>query len=639
MPAIEQPTTTLQTASSRLAAAPRLPAWLGAWVLPTLAVTIALLVWQNDVLWLPPWQDQAVGWWTEADYLASSKFAYLELLYEENHFMDTEPGPRSYMISVLPTLLALGMLAISHVPTLIVTLRVTTFMLGALLVVGTGHVISASGTPRWLAVLFCAALATTPLFVVQLDVMGMDVPLAVVMFANAALLWRRRWQAASLMSLAAFALKATGQLMTFAGITYLALRLICGWQQANGSQRRAELWGVAAHVVVLFIQWAIVSWGDTSVVYLTSGDWPENLQTANSLRINTPDIAVLLAAGLLLMALHVESLWRARWRSGCSAWSSMVGAARHIVLEEPRLLLSWILLAGLIAASLQFIFTARYVFCVMPFLYIVLGRPWLGATTLAHRVTAAAVVLLILANLVNQEGRFCADLLTARGADVFDGLPGLTPRSCMYSERSREYLRDHLSNVAAFEMLDRKYADHPIFVASPNVFLLSRPRLGHVRHNLEVIDASLWTKALAGFREVMLRPEPAGGRRDPIMVWFGHAKVTLPPPELGDEILYDDSDKNPDAPMVIYMKHLPADVPRRPAALDEWYIAHTWSPEFAVFRARERQAYLADTGRLGRALWEIDQAVALLPENEELQATRAQLKQRLAGLAAEASEK
>jgi hypothetical protein len=608
-------------------------------VLPTLAVALALLVWQYDVLWLPPWQDQAVGWWTEADYLASSDFAYLKLLYEENHFMDTEPGPRSYMISVLPTLLALGMLGISHVPTLIVSLRVTTFLLGGLLVVGTGRVIAASGTPRWLAVLFCAALATTPLFIVQLDVMGMDVPLAVVMLANAALLWRRRWQAAALMSLAAFAVKATGQLMTFGGITYLVLRLICGWRQANASQRHAELWGVATHLLVLVVQWAIVSWGDTSVAYLTSGDWPENLQTANSLRINTPDIAVLLATGLLLTSLYVESLWRARWRSGCSARASIVGAARYIVLEEPRLLLSWILLAGLVAASLQFIFTARYVFCVMPFLYIVLGQPWLGATATAHRATAAVLIVLITANLANQNGRFCADLLTARGADVFEGLPGLTPRSCMYSERSREYLRDHLSNIKAFELLDTKYADHPIFVASPNVFLLSRPRLGHVRHHLDVIDSSLWTKALAGFRDVMLRPTPPGGRRDPIFVWFGHAKVTLPPPEPGDEVLYDDSDKNPDAPMVIYMKHLPAEVARTPAALEAWYISHTWSPDFVIYRTRERQAYLAESGRLERALWEIDRAIALLPDNAELQATRARLRRRLEGNGSAAAEK
>lgn len=87
--------------------------------------------------------------------------------------------------------------------------------------------------------------------------------------------------------------------------------------------------------------------------------------------------------------------------------------------------------------------------------------------------------------------------------------------------------------------------------------------------------------------------------------------------------------------MVIY---LPADVPRTPAALEDWYIAHTWSAEFAIFRARERQAYLAESGRLQRALWEIDRAISLLPDNSELQATRARLRQRLAESESAAAE-
>ena len=593
--------------------------------MPTVAAASLLLYWQRDVLRLPPFQDQAVGWWTEADYLATSNFDYRRLLYEENHFMDSDPGPRSYLISVLPTALALGMLWVPETETLIVVVRVVTFLLGSLLLVGLWHCMTAIGTPRGLGVLYCAALATTPLFIVQLDLMGMDVPLTLAMLAGAVLLWSGRWQAAAVMSFAAFALKATGQLLTLAGITYLVLRLSLGWHSTGTRERRREWQGLLSHLAVLLVQSALIYLGDTSVEYLSAGDWPENLLTFNALRTNTPDIAVLLAVALLLTALEVIRSLNAA-PSAASLGSRVLAGARQFLFDNPPLVVSWILVAGLFASSLQYIYTPRYVFCVMPFLYILLARPWLGSTALRCLGTAAALVLLIAANLANQEGRFCTDLTTARGTEVFACIPGLTPRSCAYLERSREYLRDHRSNIAAFELLDRQYADHPIFVASPNVFIVSRPRLGHVTRKLEVFDASLWTKALKGFEEVMLRPAPPGGRKDPIFVWFGHARVTLPPREQGDEVIYDDSQTNPDTPLIMYLKHLPDDVPRTARAIEDWYIAHTWSPEFLIARVRERPDYLVETDRLVRALLELDEANAWMPGIPELEEIRENLR-------------
>ncbi len=604
----------------------RMSSWLLPWFVPTVAIAALLLVWQWDVLYLPPWQDQAVGLWTEADYLATSNFDYRRLLYEENHFMDSDPGPRSYLISVLPTALALGMLWLPDIETLIVAVRVGTFFLGALIVVALGNLLLRCGTPRWLAALYCAAFATTPLFVVQLDLMGMDVPLTVTMLAAAALLWREKWQAAAIVSMLSFLLKATGQLITLAGMTYLLLRLVLGWKVTIAAARRDELLGLISHVAVLAVQFALIAWGDTSVKYLNAGDWPENLWTSNALRANTPDIAVLLAVSLFLTAIQVVQGLRSARHNADSLVQSAWPALRQLVANDPYLVLSWILIAGLFASSLQYIYTPRYVFCVVPFLYVVLARPLLFSSASARLLTGAAVLALIGANLSNQQGRFCADLLQSRGADVFAGIPGLTPRSCVYLERSREYLRDHRSNIAAFELLDRQYADHPIFVASPNVFIVSRPRLGHVTRKLEVFDASLWTKALKGFEEVTLRPAPPEGRKDPIFVWFGHARVTLPPREPGDEVIYDDSPTNPDTPLVMYIKHLPDDVPRTARAIEDWYIAHTWSPEFLIARVRERPDYLVRTDRLDRALFELDEANAWMPGIPELEEIRENLR-------------
>jgi hypothetical protein len=587
------------------------------------AVTFALLIVARwDLLDSPPFQDQAVGLWTEADFLARSGFDYHRLLYDEHHFMDDEPGPRSYMISVLPTLVAIGMRALPDVDSLIVVNRVISYALGALIVTLVTTVL----WPRvgWLlALALAAAMLTTPLFLVQLDIMGMDVPLAAAMLLTSVLLFKERYVAAAALSMVAFALKATGQLITLASLAWLLLLLIFGAGRVEVAQLKKLAIGLLANLLVLSIQFAAIYFGDTSVGHLSTDDWPEILKPQRAIFSSTPDIGLLLLIAITgIVIVYLARLLREFPQRTEASWlRRLQGTIYGWLVSSPQLVVSSIIICGLLVSSTMLIYTPRYVFCAVPFLYLILGS-LLGNLQLAWPraswVALGAIACLTGANLANQRGAYFPEIANL-DHEVWAGIPGLTPRSCAFTERSREYLADHESNQRAFRLLDEQYYDRPIFAASPYKFLLSLPSLGHVHHKFEVHDASLWTLAIAEFRDVMLRSSSQTPQHDPIFVWFGHARVTLPPPEPGDEIIYDDG---LEPPLVLFIKHLPADVPRTARAIEDWYIEHTWSRDFLVARVRERPDFLKTTGRFDRALLELDEAIAWEPQIPELRETR-----------------
>jgi len=587
------------------------------------AVTFALLiVARHDLLHSPPFQDQAVGLWTEADFLARSGFDYHRLLYDEHHFMDDEPGPRSYMISVLPTLVAIGMVALPDVDSLIVVNRVASYGLGALIVALLWMVL----WPRlgwFFALAVATAMLSTPLFLVQLDIMGMDVPLAATMLLASVLLFKERYVAAAALGMVAFAFKATGQLITLAAIAWLILLLIFGAGRVDAAKLKKYAIGLSANLLALSIQFAAIYFGDTSVGHLSTDDWPDILKPRRAIFTATPDLGLLLLmafAGIVIVY-SVRLLRELQARTESSWLRRVLRTVYGWLVDDPQLVISSIVIVGLLISSTMLIYTPRYVFCAVPFLYLILGS-LIGnlriALPRASWVALGAIACVTGVNLANQSGQYFPEIANL-DREVWAGIPGLTPRSCVFTERSREYLADHESNQRAFRLLDERYHDRAIFAASPYKFLLSLPSLGHVRHELEVHDASLWTLAIAEYRDVMLRTSSQTTDHDPIFVWFGHARVTLPPPEPGDEIIYDDG-LSP--PLILFIKHFPAAVPRTAQAIEDWYIERTWSRDFLIARVRERPDFLKTTGRFDRALAELNQAIAWEPRIPELRETR-----------------
>jgi hypothetical protein len=81
------------SADSGRHAAARVSRW--EFVVVFLIALVAISVARWDVLHSPPWQDQATGLWTEADFLAETRFDFWRLRYQENHYFDQPSAARS----------------------------------------------------------------------------------------------------------------------------------------------------------------------------------------------------------------------------------------------------------------------------------------------------------------------------------------------------------------------------------------------------------------------------------------------------------------------------------------------------------------------------------------------------------------
>lgn len=580
-----------------------------------LAIVVAacLLAWRRETLCLPPFQDQAVGYWAEASYLAESNFDYYSLLYKENHYMDDVSGPRSYMISVLPTLLAALMKVAPDADAVVVVFRLLSFLMGAGILVAVFRQLQRE-MPSVDAGLVCAALATTPAFITQIEIMGMDVPLALTFLFAFECLRTDRFVMAGLWSFLAFLIKATGQLMTLTAATYAVILLLSGTARLSREQKVRCRRAVAFYIALFLAETGLIAWGDTSVKYLAVDSWPYIFKPLYSLPALTPDVGVVLAA---VLPISIVRLLRAMSQGTSEPGEPVIRRVQSAIFEgirrERALFISWILICGLLASASLYIYTPRYVFCALPFLFFSLGAV-LSSPSSIRWLARSAVVALIAVNLWNADGRLFPSI-PPYGESVFAEIPGLTARSCAFVERSREYLLDHRSTIAAIDLIQKKYGDHPVFAAVPHLFFLRDPRLGYMRRSMRILDASNFTIAVANFTDVYLaqpgRPEPP----TPIFFVFAHSRVCVPTITPQDRVIYKDE---LEPPLILYLKHVPGEVRTDRMKLEDWYIEQTWTESFVPSRVRDRLAFLLKTQRFKRIRFELDDALKLRPDDLEL---------------------
>jgi hypothetical protein len=565
----------------------------------------AIFAARHDVLFSPPWQDQAAGLWAEADFLAQSHFDYYALRYRENHYLDLPSGPRSYMISILPTGLALLMVTMPSVKWVILIVRVGSFFCGAAILALVYYLLRKQ-TSRLPAALMVLALGTTPLYLTQVEIMGMDVPLGVLILIFVILIGRGNYVLAAVASALAFSIKATGQVATLAGIGFLLLVLV-----ARPQARRQAVTGLVAHLFVLAGEIVLIAWGDTTVSIRLSAPWPASLRMPYGMWLTSPDVLVLL---LLATAVSASSLIQQLTREGPrlrNVWHRL----KNMPLQCSPAPISWMLLGVLLLSAWFYIYIPRYFFCGLPLLYLAIP-----ATSFQRRGFVLCVMFGSLAlavfNVVNHEGRFFPDIESAAAVDLAN-IASLTDRSCMFRERSREYLADHRANIATIDHIKRCYGNREILVEPPYLFLLTKPRLGYVDKPLAARDASVLSSAMSRFCDGV---QSSGGdlERLPLLVWYGESRLTLPPPEPTD-VLYNDGQRTP---LVIYCPARALAFAGNKRALEEWYLASTWSLRWADVRLRGRWPYLVQTGRRDQALAEVDEAIRQHPHEPRLKGIR-----------------
>ncbi len=587
--------------------------WWGELCYPAFALLcgLALLAWRHETLAMPPYQDQAAGYWTEAAFLADTGFDYYRLRYLERHYMDEVPGPRSYMVSVWPTLLAVLMRVFPDPAVNIVVARLFSFALGGALL-ALLHVLLRARLGAGHALWPVLVLATTPAFVTQVELMGLDVPLTVVMLLSAWALTAERFQTAALLGLLAFFIKATGQIMNLVGLAYCLL-LLAGGPNWERTYRRRLLLGSAANLALFGLEECVLLWGDTSAALMALAPWPAILKPPRAIWVTTPDLAVLLGVSLLGFLLFLWSYFGAAGTNRDGAvWQRAAWA--KVLRAEPLLAISALLVVGLLLMSRLVMYMPRYFFCGMPFLTCLWAITWLGRLRL-QRLVQIALLGLVAFNLANADGRYFPSI-AAWGHAEFAAVPTYAPRTCAFSERSREYLADHRATVELARKLAASAGKRPVFAESPLHFLLTNPRLGYVDRSLDSHDAVEFELALQQLLEIYGTGAEARTRPDPVFVRLLQTRTTLPGPQAADRVVWHD-DLEP--PMTAYVKRIPADARGNPQRLVEWFLDETWQTDWPAARLHERLGFLLRTRRFDRLRSDLDDVARRHPTDASLQ--------------------
>ena len=573
-----------------------------------------LVVWHSNVLLLPPYADQAIGLWTEADYLARTSFDYYSLRYKENHLMSADPGPRSYMISILPTLLAVLMTVSPNFETVTVVTHLFSFACGAVIATLIAAMLRPSvGLP--LALMSSIAMITVPMFNAQLMLAGMEIPLTLAAMVSVFLLGRHRYTAAALVAGLAFLCKATGALMTFGGICTLVALLFLGGKRLGSRQRAGLRWGLAAYSIVLLLEIILIAVGDTSVSIRSRIDWPEAVGIRAAIYW-APDVLVLTTLALLGTLFAASTQLATAWRhiDARSSRSRLREAAYQVVSLHVSVLYSVLLIIGLSISCWLYIFIPRYITCGIPFVFLTLGYAIASLPRSARMLAMLLVVSLTGFNLMNTNGAFFPDI-EASAASTFSKFPQWHARACPFAERSSEYLADHLANIEAIRRLEQDFGDHPVLAPLPQRFFLTMPSLGYVSRTMRTYNADDFTASLEAFRRTMLPDSEGNLPKAPVFVWRGRSRAILPPPESTDHFIYTDSAR---PPLKIYLKNWPTNRPRTSEELTRWYLEQTWPGPWIGERFDSRFEYLARTGDLERARSELQYALEQAPKDKRL---------------------
>lgn len=587
----------VQLANSDAAGSTPRSAWWIAWLI----LTFALTLWRYPVIDSPPYWDFGQGLWTEANFLAETNFDFQRLWYEERR--NWEGGADCYRTSILPTIVAMFM-RIAPPPFAQVAYHVLTFACtsGILLLV------FAMLRPRGgsvAAVMACLALMSTPLFGVQVDMLGMEIP--TTLFAFLSLWWvlHARFALAAISGTLAFFMKATGLLITATTIAYLVGFLLLFWPQSDSQARKRYSLGLLFNLLAIAFQGALVLWGG----HIESQLAPSHRAGGPNLlfaRYLCPDLVLLGMATVVVVILALLMMWKNQDReAGGGFLQNGLILARSVYLHHPQVVYSAILTVAVLFAVSRIIFLPRYLVLVVPFMYLAAGSI-LFELRRPRQITVAFLAVVVLANLANSHGRFFPPIETML-ANEFGVEPELIARSGAFLERSWEYERDHQSNIDACEAIERQCQDDVIFAPTPLLHYLCFPRLGYVKKPLHGYAVNDFTRFVDRFQDVTLHA-PVDRPPNPVFVWVGNtftkvsARFQLEPPNDDDEILYDDEQPSP---LIVYRRTLADEFPE-PQKLEAWYLERMWPTAPILSRAVYRTHYYLATDRIAEAVVEVE---------------------------------
>ncbi|MBX9789113.1 MAG: glycosyltransferase family 39 protein [Pirellulales bacterium] len=500
---------------------------------------VGLLIPRLALLRSPPYVEQAFALWTEAAFLVDSNFDYQRLREQER--TTDEGGWRAYMYNAPATGIALLLCWLSPSDAFLAyrlfTLASATTILWAI------FRILQRRTGVATAMLTCLALATVPLFSVQVEMLGVDLPMVAVASLCLLAVERRRYVLAALLTLPAFAMKNSAFMISAALCGYLTLSLLLGRTRAT-STRVALRFGVCVSALLCLLEMGLLFAGDnarTRMHFPRSSDlylW----------RASAPDVMLtMLLAGVVTLVFYKLLVGQIRQSdSGIRVWHAL-GRAWTLVDESyGPLWFAWILSFLSMALILPVFFESRYLCLPVVCLYLAIGllcshrtidMPTAGSRLDWYRraVCYCALSVLVCVNVANQFGYF------------FPRLPLQMARGWGTLERSLEYRVDHESNIRATRVLDCAGQRTPVLVTDWFVHFVTVPQLGYVERSLAPAD---WERHFDAYddnlRAWLLDDAPAAT----LVHVYPQRSLAFPAlciaePGSDDELLYDDELRPP----------------------------------------------------------------------------------------------
>ncbi len=563
---------------------------------------LAICVWRSPIVFEPPYWDSAMGLFAEANFLAETDFDYGRLMYEEKRFL--EGGPAVYVISIMPTLVAIVMKLAPSTQAVFIIGHLFTFACAAAVAVLTFGLLYRDTGPIP-AGLIALAVLTTPIFAVQIDMLGMDLPLATLGLVVAGFLTKHRYLAAGVAATLAFAVKLSGALLTVATACFFMLLLVLArWK--GPVQRKRRMWiGAGVAFFLIGIQMLSSNWR-SSLPTDKEGAWDfanaQGWQSLAPVLQGCPEVVVVTLLTAVLSVVSAVAWVIVRYREAKQDSQKPLGfrALQAAIAEQPLPVFTWTVVCGISIALLLVYTIPRYLILPIPLVYVTCGlllfsqkkwRPFAGVL----------VAGLIVFNVANSSGRFLPAVATDGTDNEYDRRTGAL------LERSREYIDDHNDNLQVIDLIQREYSDRVILACNPFTYLLSLPRLGYVEQPLQGFSANPFSSEHFPTAEEILENPP----RSLLVIrpknrFLSVGPTMIPPPQdKFDEVLLELGE---DKSLVVYLRRWPYDL--TPEELRWQYLQWLWPAEAKLKLARQSIA----AGNIAAAERELREALEISPE-------------------------
>lgn len=559
----------------------------------TMFAFVLILGIRGSILYEPPFDDQAYVW-GEAIYLQEHHFNYWTLRYEEP--FGNDGGLRTYTISVMPTLWAIALTFLNPRPAFAAA-HLFNFLCAAASAECVVRILQKT-TGWWLAVFAALAFLSTPLVLCQMDMIGLYIPFTWLTLLMVEAYVDQRPRRAAWLSFAAFIVKATGLLLSFA---LVGLAVSQWWRsRRDPSLRLGAIRQLQRCFMICLLEIALIVWanGPSNTRFDAP---PLAIFSFKLMPILLPDVAaqLLIAIGVALAAV----LWGAweSWRRRRGAQS--VDPCPSLSEKAVRIVtIGGVLFVLQLAAIDRVMVLPRYFTSVIP-LALILPCALVGGWHWPRQVMMAYLLGLITINVANHSGELYPQP-RAHLSEYFARYPHLDAFSTAFVERSLEYRASQQKVQALCDALSRAAGQRAVFVCEPFDLCLRFPKLGYSTKSVNAIRANEFEPTMRQAIRYLQETRDQADKR-PIFLYARGTQLCLPSPGNDSTTVFENFEGTN---WSAFVAAAPPIGLNSNADWEKWYLDATWAERWAASRFCARFSYYQRVGFDDRARLEFDRA-------------------------------